>query len=244
MITLQYHDGGVQRSLDLAVDSLRDLNPIFKKYIAWLKPEIDKVFQAQGPGWAPLAQGTKEAREAAMPALAKKIREGSLNTLSRKLGREERKVTRRLDKRRADQGSYEWGSRKAKLLGSAERAAERQRRIRAEFQRIAGGGERDDKTHRKLYERIGRAEGRAEDKIAKLQTGELLGQIANSIGWEIKEGGLEVFSRITWAGAHNEGATVGRGARLPERRFLQWTPERIAMLAKIAEETIVAKVKK
>lgn len=246
MLTLKYDDGGVQRSLDLAIDSLKDLDRIFARYIKWLRPEIDKVFDQQGPGWAPIAASTMAERKGRLEAVAEKIRSGSMNTLRRKLGSEGGRVDRRLAKRQALKDYSEKGQ---KLVGRAQRAAERQRTIREEFERraagIAGPQTKDTaKATKKLGERIGRRQGRAEEKIAAYERGEVLGAIASSIGYEVQGSTLTVFSHIPWAGAHNDGATVGRGARVPERKFLQWTPERIAKLAEITEQYVTEKIKK
>lgn len=220
--------------------------PIFARYIKYLRPEIDKVFAQQGPGWAPLAEATLESRKQRMEAVAEKIRTGSMNTLRRKLGSEQGRILRRLDKRRALMDASERGR---KLLASAERSAARQRVIRSEFERRAAGEygpvDKDTaKATKKLGERIGRRQTRAEDKIAKFERGEALGAIASSIGYDVQGSTLTVFSHIPWAGAHNDGATVGHGARLPERKFLEWTPERIAKLGEIAAQYVTEKVKK
>lgn len=246
MLTLRFDDGGVIRSLDLAIDSLKDLGPIFGRYIKWLRPEIDKVFQQQGPGWAPLAQATLDDRKMRLEAVAEKIRSGSMNNLRRKLAGEQGRVAKRLEKR---QRLMDYSQKGRKLLASAERALARQKTIGAEFERRAAGvfGPVDKdtaKATKKLGERIGRREARAEAKIQAFERGDLLGAIANSIGYEVQGSTLTVFSHIGWAGAHNDGATVGHGARLPERKFLEWTPERVAKLAEIAAGYVAEKVKK
>lgn len=242
MLTLKYDDGGVQRSLDLAIDSVSDLKPIFARFIKYLRPEIDKVFAAQGPGWAPLAESSMEARKQKLEAVAEKIRSGSMRTLDRKLSGESGRVLRKLEKRAKLMDRSERGQ---KLLGRAQKSVERQKAIRAEFERItAGQAGPIAKPAKKLGERIERRQVRAEEKIKKYESGEVLGAIASSIGYEIKGANLEVFSHIPWAGAHNEGATVGHGARVPERKFLEWTPDRIAKLAEIAAAYVAEKLKK
>lgn len=237
MLTVRFYDGGIARSLELAIDNVRQLDPVFKQYITWLKPEIDKVFSEQGPGWEPLKDSTKDARAAALPRLSEQIRSGTRRGLGLKLAREQRKVVKRVE-RRNQRGASE----KLQRLGA--KAIERQEAIRAEFERIQAGlqGPRtraDAKRFAKLDERFARADMRAEERIKKLESGELLGNIANSISYEIKDGGLEVFSHIPWAGAHNDGATVGHGAQLPARTFLEWTPERIQKFIELAQAHIL-----
>lgn len=246
MLTLKFDDGGVIRSLDIAIDSVRDLKPIFGRYIKWLRPDIDKVFQQQGPGWAPLAQSTQDERKARLEQVAEKIRSGSMRTLERRLSAESGRVLRKLEKRRSLMDRSDRGQ---KLLGRAEKSYARQQTIRAEFERrqagIAGPLDKETaKATKKLGERIQRRQQRAEDKIAAYERGDLLGAIASSITYDIEGATLTVQSRIPWAGAHNDGATVGHGARLPERKFLEWTPERVAKLAEIAAGYVAEKVKK
>ena len=246
MLTLKYDDGGVQRSLNLAIDSVSALRPIFGIYIKWLRPEIDKVFAAQGPGWAPLADSSMEHRRQILGAVSEKLRSGAMRTLDRKLSSEAVRVQRKLEKRKALMDKSERGQ---KLLGRAQKSDERQGLIRAEFERrqagIAGPVDKATaKATKKLGERIERRQVRAEEKIKKYESGEVLGAVASSIGYEIKGANLEVFSHIPWAGAHNEGATVGHGARVPERKFLEWTPDRIAKLAEIAAAYVAEKLKK
>lgn len=73
------------------------------------------------------------------------------------------------------------------------------------------------KSLQKLPERM----KRAADKYG----GQVLGRVAASIYVKISKGVLVMGSKIPWAGAHNEGDTVGKGAHLPPRTFLEWTPE-------------------
>jgi len=253
VITLHYDDGGILRTLDLAADSLRDLSPIFRRYVKWLRPEIDKVFQQQGPGWPPIAESTQEHRDQQLAGgLAAKIREGSIESLSKRMAGEQRKVGRRLASRLMESGAVArklGEARGSKLLHSAEKSAQRQEDLRQKFERIRGAsrtlialGPQESK-YNKLYERVGRAQERGENKIQKLQSGELLGNIARSITHEIKGGTLEVFSRIKWAGIHNDGGTAGHGARIPERKFLEWTPARVAKLGEIAQTYALEKLK-
>ena len=237
MITVKYDDGGIQRSLDLAASSLDDLGPIFRIYDAWLRPEIDKVFAAND--FAPLSPDTLAHREAQMADKADRIRKGAVEGVGKRLERERRKASKRLIRAasRFDE----------KRTLSAHKALARHDRVRAAFDAIRQGRlESLPAGAKRLPERLIRAGVRAENKIAALQSGKLLGQIANSIGTKIdgKAGYLEKFSHISWAGIHNDGGTAGHGAQEPQRRFLEWTPERIAKLAEIAADYVAAKIKK
>ena len=75
---------------------------------------------------------------------------------------------------------------------------------------IAAGGARSDaKEYRRLAPRLDRRESRAQRKIERIERGALLGPIANSIKVDFDKSGWEMYSEIPWAGAHNDGATVG-----------------------------------
>jgi phage gpG-like protein len=89
-----------------------------------------------------------------------------------------------------------------------------------EFERQVAGGalglqtgadRRLEKSVAGLRARRARAEAQA--------SGRVLGSMASSMFSKIAKGTLIVDSKILWAGAHNEGDTVGHGARLPARPF-------------------------
>lgn len=237
MLTLRYDDGGVQRSIDLAIDSLRDVKPIMLRFLKYLRPEIDRVFQAQGPGWAPLAQSTEEARAAALPELKKKIREGAIEGLSRKLTKEQGRAETSLTKSVV----APIGSKVRNLLDRRVRTLERHKARRSAFEGIRSG--RAEQAG-KIGERFARAVARGEHKIERLEAGELLGAVANSIRADVTARGIEVYSTIPWAGIHNEGGTAGHGAKIPARAFLEWTPVRLEKLAEIAAEFVREKLTK
>lgn len=54
----------------------------------------------------------------------------------------------------------------------------------------------------------------------------------------------EMASRIPWAGVHNDGGTANNGAVIPRRTFLEWTPERVEMFAKMANDYILERAAK
>jgi phage gpG-like protein len=55
---------------------------------------------------------------------------------------------------------------------------------------------------------------------------------------------LVIESAIDWAGVHNDGGTAGKGARIPKRTFLEWTPERIEKFIEIAQQYVIEKLTK
>lgn len=239
-LQIQYVDNGATRTIDAGIEAVSDLNAIMRRFIPPLRKDIDKVFTQQGPGWKPLEERTQDARQARLEAVSEKIRAGTWDRLSGKLASEQKRVDVRLAKRRA---SPDRSERAQKLVARAEKASGRQRVIRAEFERMRSGESAPvAKEAAKLTERVGRSLQRAEKKIQDFKDGKALGQIANSIRYEVKNGTLEVFSEIGWAGIHNDGGTAGKGAKIPERKFLEWTPERIQMFQQIAAEYIAKKM--
>ena len=249
MIKLYYRDGGVAKALDLMIDGLNDLGPIFRRFAKWMRGEIDKVFEAQGTGWPRLSQATLEGRKTHREIKVARIRQGAWRTLESKLSSEETRVLRRLEKRQALRDFSEKGR---KLLARAQKAAERQAVIKSEFKRLEEGHAGPvRKEAAKLIRggagdlgRIGRRMARAEEKVRRYESGEALGAIANSFGIKIDKGSLEIFSHITWAGVHNEGGTAGHGAAIPQRKFLEWTPQRIAKLCEISQQYMLEKFAK
>jgi phage gpG-like protein len=51
----------------------------------------------------------------------------------------------------------------------------------------------------------------------------VLGRLPGAIRVRVHPDAVEVASRVAWSAAHQEGDTVGHGARLPERPFLWWS---------------------
>ena len=53
----------------------------------------------------------------------------------------------------------------------------------------------------------------------------LLGKLPRVLKVSADRAGLEVESRVAWAGVHQHGGTAGKGARIPARPFLYWAAE-------------------
>ena len=239
MLTLSFDDGGVEQSLDILVDSLSDLKPIFAIFTKWMRGQIDETFRSHGDGeWPERSEESQERQKAQAPEAAERIKAQQYGTLRSRLRGERLKAQKLLA--RTPSGS-KLGERRQKALAKKEA-------LQAEFERIAGGGERGtDKQYRKLGERIARREQRANELIVRLKQGDApLGRIAQSISVQFDGHQWEMYSRIPWAGAHNEGAKVGRGNKttLPKRTFLEWTPERIAKFREIATQYMADKFDK
>jgi phage gpG-like protein len=234
-LTLQYSDGGVEESLNLAIDALSDLTPIFNRFMAWLRPEIDKVFQQQGPGWPERKESSEAEHKRTLPAKIAEIRARALNPLQRSVLRSYRRAEKRLGKTSSTSDLY---AKRQKTLAKQKRQADEIKRINA------GGAVGVEKEFSKLGQRVQKYRDTAEGKVAALERGELLGRIANSIRALVNGNVLTIESMIDWAGVHNDGGVAGKGARIPERKFLEWTPERLAKFVEIAQQYVIEKLEK
>ena len=236
MITLVYNDGGTQKSLQIMADSFSELRPVMARYTRYMREEIDKVFASGGDGeWAERSEGAQERYDATKAARIEKIEAGKYNSLRAAL---------RSEKRRAERRAAKTPASNSKLTASRQRAVLRYEAKLAELEKYAATGEKSA-GNKKLYERIGRREQRAEQKKAAVQSGQLLGQVANSIAVDFDKTRWEMFSRIKkWSGVQNEGGKVGNNATLPARTFLEWTPRRIEKFAEMANAYVLERAEK
>lgn len=236
MITVQYSDGGTQKSLELLADSFSELRPVMGRFSRWMREEIQAVFDSEGDGsWPERSKKAEERFASSKDARIARIEAGTYNSLRGALRSERRRAERRLAKTPTSN---------SKLTESRRRSVRRYELQLAELERISAGSGKDGKGFKKLYERAGRREERAQKKIEAVQSGQLLGQIANSLSINFDAKSWEMFSRIPWAGAQNEGAVVGNGATLPARTFLEWTPRRIEKFVEMANEYVMQRADK
>ncbi len=214
-ISFKYQFENVEHSLDLMIDSLTDLKPILRKFGKYKREQVQEIFESEGPGWQPHAEST----QISMPTRIKKRAEASLRT---KLRRDVRRAHRRLE-----QG-------KGKL-----KALENRTEVLGEFERLTAGGKPEEskldlKKANKLQARIGRAFTKAESQVGKV-----LGRMASSVKTEVDESSLTIMSKIPWAGIHNDGGVAGNNAQIPERKFLEWTPDDINQFVQIVEDHLL-----
>ena len=235
MIVLKYNDGGTQKSLEILADSFSELRPVMGKFTKWMRQEIDKVFESGGDGeWEERSEGAQERYDASKEARIAKIEAGKYNSLRASL---------RSEKRRAERRAAKTPASNSKLTASRQRSVLRYEAKLAELEKYAASGEKTA-GNKKLYERIGRREQRAEQKKAAVESGQLLGSIAGSIKVDFDKTKWEMFSRIPWSSAHNEGAVVGHGATLPARTFLEWTPKRLEKFVEMANAYVLERAEK
>lgn len=237
MITLKYVDGGVEQSLEIMAESFAELRPVMAPYTRWMRQEIDKVFASNGNGeWAERSEAAEQRFDASKAGRISKIEAGKYNSLRGALRTEKRKAERRLAKTPRSS---------SKLTERRQRAVAKYEAMQLELERYASGGARgEEKGLRKFYGRVERREQRAQKKIEAVESGQLLGSIANSLSVRFDKRSWEMFSNIKWAGIHNEGGRAGNNAEIPIRTFLEWTPARIQMFAKMANEYVLARAAK
>ena len=234
-IRIEIETDGAVRELEILADSFAEIRPVFAKFSAYMRSEIQAVFDSDGGGKWPERKTPKPLGEEAKAAKIEKIRSSQYSSLSGALRSSQRKAARLLA--RTPQSD-------SKLTERRRKSAAKYEAQLAEVQRLSQGGSKDQKGFRKLYERAGRREERAARKIDRLERGALLGQVANSFSIDFDKSNWEMFSRIAWAGVHNEGGSAGHGARIPARVFLEWTPERIEKFVQMANEYLANRADK
>lgn len=214
----------------------RALNKALKIWNGYFRRRIANYFAEQGPGWSPRKVST-DAIAAARESSARNLSE---HRLRRKLTRELRRAQKRLD---AGKGTTSSVQRRAAVLREFERqvaggdvGAGVKLKMGSKEQAIAGltGSMKGSKALQKSIAGLKERKARAEIEAS----GRVLGRIAQSIKTKYGTLELEVSSHIPWAGAQNEGATVGHGAQLPARPFLYVTAEDVAVLVEIVNNCL------
>ena len=69
----------------------------------------------------------------------------------------------------------------------------------------------------------------------------LLGRLSSAVAYKAGRDALTATSRVKWSRAHQDGARVGNGARLPARPFL-WFSSRFLDLARDSAEHFLERV--
>jgi len=87
----------------------------------------------------------------------------------------------------------------------------------------------------RALDRKGRRSGK-NGKRAITRHQRLLGRLASTLRAEVRRTSLSVGSIVEWAGAHNLGATVGRGAHLPARTFMELDDVDVNVLGELIAE--------
>ncbi len=58
----------------------------------------------------------------------------------------------------------------------------------------------------------------------------ILGKLPTAVAYKVTPHSITATSRVRWSGAHQDGATVGHGARVPAREFL-WISDEMLTVA-------------
>jgi phage gpG-like protein len=66
----------------------------------------------------------------------------------------------------------------------------------------------------------------------------LLGRLTSAVTYKATADGVTAVSRAPWSGSHQEGDTVGHGAKLPARPFL-WISDELAVRAILVIERVL-----
>lgn len=123
----------------------------------------------------------------------------------------------------------------------------------AELQRLAAGGEVHEADRwvkeggttkaiarvRAQIEKARRTGRRVGGNKRKISRHKILGRLDGSILWKIEGNTVKDLSRVPWSGVHNLGGTVGHGAVLPPRTFLEVTGKDEAALAYIVIQSLM-----
>lgn len=240
MITLTVDTGAAVRKIDTLATSIADLAAPFAAWNKWYRQKVQKKFDEGGPGWPPTKKQAsagaavnawnryydKAKKEGGKDLGIERIASGGDAVkqlgdalLRRKLQRELKRATKRYAR------------------GGSAAAMQRRYAVLQEFERIAAGGVpiatlTADKRLEKSVAGLRARHERAHAKAA----GRPLGRIASSIKSKITRTDITVSSEIPWAGVQNKGGTVGHGAKLPARPFLELDDEDIEMLVTLIEE--------
>lgn len=219
MIALRVSVNGNVRTIETMATRLEDLTLPLMQWNKYKRKQVQGIFDAGGPGW-PAKAGAKHGPQTASQADATAAKTKALadNLLRIKLRAELRRAQRKHARGKGNEAK------------SAQSIARRYAVLK-EFERLAAGGDptkgmtgdaKLDKSIRGLRERHARASAKAASRP--------LGRIASSIKSKVERSTVTVYSTIPWAGAHNDGATVGHGAKLPQRQFLDVTEADTAIL--------------
>jgi phage gpG-like protein len=220
------HPPSGRRRIEVLVRALTDLNPPLRALGAYLRAKFSGRFDAEGPGWPPLAQSTGHGlihRFTGRITKAGQLRETlSLKRLRGQLQRDVRQE--RLEARVLT--AFELASRSTGggALGAAVRLHVDGQRYGRELQRVAKAL---DRAH------AGKRSPRPQRAISRHR---LLGKIRSTIKARLEGGGIRVGSFIAWAGVQNEGGPVGHGANLPARTFAELEDDDVDVFAKLLLE--------
>lgn len=231
---------GRRRLRVLAESYYGGLLPVLRDWDKFKRGEIDDIIASEGAGkWPPLAKETAAAKPTAErvelmnvvrgigPRGGSRIRrQGVLKLLDQAARFEMRAERARTEKARTT--ALIRAKARTDTLQSIVNIWGGSAKIR-DVDALVNLAERDLLTRaRRRAKLIGKARYRNEEASTKM-----LGQLGKTFRSTIQDGTWTFDSSWPIAGVHNEGATVGRGARIPERRFAELTPENVELLVQL-----------
>jgi phage gpG-like protein len=227
--------GNVQTKLQLAIDNVGHLDEALKQFSKYLRNKTKEKFAQEGPGWPGLAQSTdkrlthsfagqfsahgtlkKSAKERMRGMLAAKIKKGKIP--QGMLAKFDAAVAGKLSGPGTNTALALLGYTKRSKLNAAEK-------LQVKLQKLS------DMTHAERSAKLG--------KNRNIKKHKMLGKLASSINSTIKGSTLTVYSKVPWAGVHNDGGTAGHGARIPERTFLTLEDADLEVLAELVEGQVI-----
>lgn len=225
-LTLAVDTSEGRRRLELLTDRLSDLSPVLREFDKYKRERVQAIFDAQGPGWAPRADG--KGADQVLAERETKIRQGALEELRSALLSNVRRASKRV---RTGKGKVSAKLRADMVLAQFD---DMLKNGSVDFDALAGRTRKGAVDQRFFKARTGRAVSRyrgAEDAAKRL-----LGKIPQSIVSKVEKGLLTIESTIPWAGVQNEGGTVGRDAEIPARPFLFWDDVDLGFLVILLRE--------
>jgi hypothetical protein len=229
--------GDLGQKFKIMAANLDTVDEALKQFSKYLRDKAKGKFESEGPGWPGLAQSTdqrlahsftgkftvdgklrKSSQKAMLAQIEKSIKKGKLPMSARTLFKKMAAGNLAGDDLALRAFGHIEGKKKAKDLNTVE------------------------KTQRKL-QKLGqqtRDQRRAGlNKTRALGKHKMLGKLASSIKSKMAKHTLTVYSGVPWAGVHNEGGTGGKGARIPQRQFLNLDQEDLEVLSALLEAQLV-----
>ena len=205
MLNLKFRVGNGSQSqvVSTLLRNLSDVKPLLRRWAGFFRKKgKDRFNELAGP---PLAASTK-----AKYAATRKSNITAAGNVRVSYARHAEAQIRRKYKNGKDGSLTERGS-----------------QVLSELRRLLGGGEpslsslqAQDKSIERLRKRLERARRtgkRVGGEKRKSDSHKLLGRLRGSLTSYVSARVAGLRNRVPWSGAHNQGATVGHGAGLPQR---------------------------
>jgi phage gpG-like protein len=212
-LTLTMNTTAGRRRLDLAGASMSNVQRALSHFNRYMRGRIKDRFEAEGPGWAPLAKSTD--KRLAHTFVSRVTAHGKVRQTTRLKSLIARNVAtgvmHELARATRSTGGGALGEAVRRHLGGKVRFAAELRATARDLTRSALG--------------------RLKLKKRALLKHKMLGKLANAFRSKLSKTELVITNLVPWAGVHNEGGVVGHGAHVPERKFAYFEDEDAEVLA-------------